>query len=87
MDRVHGSWTIAGAVHGGHRIEVAVVARQSSCSRSVRATVAHYEVGKMEKSSPRFNSDVHRSLYGDKEAARWRWSFGSGWRQCRWDED
>jgi hypothetical protein len=67
-------------VHGGHRIEAAVVAHQSSCSRPVRATVAQRKVGKMKKSSPGFSFDLHRSLYGGEEAARRRWSFGLGWR-------
>jgi hypothetical protein len=66
-------------IHGEPITEEAVVARQSSCSRPVRATVAHSEVGKTKKSSPGFGSDLHRSLYGGEEAARWWWSFGSGW--------
>jgi hypothetical protein len=81
MDSVHGSWTSASAVHGGHRIEAVVVALWSSCYRPVQATAAHREVGKMKKSSLGFGSDLHRSLYGGKEAAQQRWSFGSGWQR------
>jgi hypothetical protein len=40
-----------GGVHSGHRIEVAVVARRSSCSWPVRATTTRHEVGKMKESS------------------------------------
>jgi hypothetical protein len=79
MDRVHGSWTSAGVVHGGHRTEAAVVAHQSSYSRPVQAMVAHREVGKTKKSSLGFGSDLHQSLYGSKEVVRRRLSFGSGW--------
>jgi hypothetical protein len=70
MDQVHGSWTSAGAVHGGHRTEAAVVARWSSCSRPVWATTARNEVGKTKENSPEFSSDLHRSLHGGKEAVR-----------------
>jgi hypothetical protein len=87
MDRVHGSWTSVGMVHGGHRTEAAVVAHRSSCSRPVWAMVSHHEVAKMKKSSLGFSSDLHRSLYDGKEAARRRWSFSSGWRWCGSDED
>jgi hypothetical protein len=78
VDRVHGSWTSAGAVHGGHRIEVVVGAHRSSYSQLVQATTARHEVGKTKKSSPGFGSDLNRSLYGGKEVTQWRWSFGSG---------
>jgi hypothetical protein len=73
-------------VHGGHRTEVVVAAHQSSCSRPVRATAAHHKVGKT-KNSPGFGSDLHRSLYGGKEAARRQWRFGLGWRRHEHDED
>jgi hypothetical protein len=73
-------------VHGGHITEAAVVARWSSCSRPVRATVANREVGKMKNSSG-FGSDLHRSLYGGEEVTRRRWIFGSRWRRCGCDED
>jgi hypothetical protein len=43
-----------GGVHGGHRIELAVVARRSSYSLPVRATMARHEVGKMKESSQGF---------------------------------
>jgi hypothetical protein len=55
-------------VHGGHRTEAVVVARRSSYSRPVRPTMAHHELGKTKKSSLRFISDLHRSLYGGEEA-------------------
>jgi hypothetical protein len=74
-------------VHGGHKIEAAVVAHRSSCSRSVRSTAAHRKVGKTKKSSPGFGSALHQSLYGTEEVARWRWSFSLGWRQHERDED
>jgi hypothetical protein len=74
-------------VHGGHRTEEAVVAHRSSCSRPIRATTAHREVGKTKKSSSGFGSDLHRSLYGGEETAQRWWSFGSGWRRCGHDED
>jgi hypothetical protein len=74
-------------VHGGHRTEAVVVAQWSSCSRPVQATAARRTVGKMKKSSPVFGFDLHQSLYGGEEAARWWWSFGSGWRWREHDED
>jgi hypothetical protein len=86
MDRVHGSWTSAGAIHGGHRTEAAMVAHRSSCSRPIRATAARHEVGKTKKSLSGFSSDLHQSLYSGKEATRRRWSFGSGWRRHGRDE-
>jgi hypothetical protein len=87
MDRFHGSWTSTDSVHGGHRIEAVVVAHRSSCSRPVQATTAHHDVRKMRKSSPGFGSDLHQSLYGGKDVARRRWSFGSGWRRRGRDVD
>jgi hypothetical protein len=74
-------------VHGGHRIEAAVVAHWTSCSQTVQATAAHRKLGKTKKSSPGFGSDLHRSLYGSEEVARWQWSFGFRWRWCEHDED
>jgi hypothetical protein len=73
--------------HGGHRTEEAVLAHRSSYSQLVRAMEAHREVGETKKSSLGFGSDLHRSLYNGEEAARRRWSFGSGWRHCGHDED
>jgi hypothetical protein len=87
MDRVHGSWAAAALVHGGLRREAMAVAHRSSCSHPVRATAACHEVGKTKKGSPGFSSDLHRSLYGGKEAVRQWWSFGSRWRRCRRNED
>jgi hypothetical protein len=44
----------------GPGIDATVVAHQSSCSRPIRATTAHHEVGKMKKSSLGFGGKVAR---------------------------
>jgi hypothetical protein len=44
----------------GPGTEATAVAHQSSCSRPIRATTAHHEVGKMKKSSLGFGGKVAR---------------------------